>query len=264
MKISIITINYNNADGLRRTIASVVAQTYPEIEYIVIDGGSKDGSREEIKKHEEKIAYWISEPDSGIYNAMNKGIRQASGDYCIFMNSGDVFFSPTVLLEASAYLKSGKDIYNGNSVYLKDGKRITWYRKGNTDNSLSFFYGSSICHPATFIRTGLLKEIEYDESLRIVSDWKFWLQACLRHSSYEAIDVNVCCFELGGISNSNKKLHEEERQKVLEDLLSREEITKYETNQKKNRLWKFIKGGFVYRFWLYYARLFLRNRIVQW
>ena len=252
MKISIITINYNNADGLRRTIASVVAQTYLEKEYIIIDGYSTDGSQDEIKKHEEKIAYWISEPDSGIYNAMNKGIRQATGDYCIFMNSGDVFFSPTVLLEASAYLKSGKDIYNGNSVYLKN-RRISWYRKGNRDNSIPFFYRTSICHQASFIKTSLLKDIEYDESLKIASDWKFWLVACRRHSSFEAIDVNVCCFEVGGIS-SNKDIVTRERKRVLDELLSPEEIALYEADNRKNKLLKYIKSGFIYRFWLYYAR----------
>ena len=90
-KISVITINYNNKSGLEKTIQSVISQTYFELEYIIIDGGSSDGSIDVIKKYENKIDYWISEQDKGIYNAMNKGIAQAHGEYCNFMNSGDCF-----------------------------------------------------------------------------------------------------------------------------------------------------------------------------
>ncbi len=89
MKLSIITINKNNAYGLRKTIQSVINQTYSNIEYIIIDGASTDGSIDVIKKFEDKIDWWASEPDTGIYNAMNKGIKIATGDYCQFLNSGD-------------------------------------------------------------------------------------------------------------------------------------------------------------------------------
>ncbi|MDR2910496.1 MAG: glycosyltransferase [Bacteroidales bacterium] len=89
MKLSIITINLNNVAGLQKTIESVVKQTFTDYEYIVIDGGSTDGSADIIKQHANKITYWVSEPDKGIYNAMNKGIRVAKGEYCLFLNSGD-------------------------------------------------------------------------------------------------------------------------------------------------------------------------------
>ena len=89
MKLSVITINFNNRDGLRKTIESVVNQTYNDFEYIIIDGGSTDGSVDVIKEYADRIDYWVSEPDKGIYNAMNKGIDVAKGEYCIFMNSGD-------------------------------------------------------------------------------------------------------------------------------------------------------------------------------
>ena len=93
MKLSIITINYNNLAGLQRTIDSVVCQTWHDYEWIIIDGGSSDGSKELIEQYQEYITYWCSEPDKGIYNAMNKGIDHAHGDYLIFMNSGDAFAS---------------------------------------------------------------------------------------------------------------------------------------------------------------------------
>ena len=91
MRYSIITINYNNEEGLRHTIESIVCQTYTDFEFIIIDGGSTDGSVDVIKEYAEHIAYWVSEKDNGRYNAMNKGVCQAKGDYCIFMNSGDCF-----------------------------------------------------------------------------------------------------------------------------------------------------------------------------
>ena len=92
-KLSIITINYNNLEGLKRTVESVINQTSKEFEYIVIDGGSNDGSGAYIESKSEHIDYWVSEPDKGIYNAMNKGIAKASGEYLLFLNSGDHLFS---------------------------------------------------------------------------------------------------------------------------------------------------------------------------
>ena len=97
MKYSIITVNYNNKEGLRKTIESVVRQTYRDFEFIVIDGGSTDGSTDILKEYDEQINYWVSEKDSGIYNAMNKGIKKSIGDYLIFMNSGDCFYQNDVL-----------------------------------------------------------------------------------------------------------------------------------------------------------------------
>ena len=91
MKYSIITINYNHIEGLKRTIDSVISQTSSNYEYIIIDGGSTDGSVNIIKEYKEHLVYWISEKDNGVYHAMNKGVAQAQGDYCIFMNSGDCF-----------------------------------------------------------------------------------------------------------------------------------------------------------------------------
>ena len=97
MKYSIITVNYNNKEGLRKTIESVISQTFRDFEYIVIDGGSSDGSAELLKEYSDKITYWVSEPDKGIYNGMNKGIAKATGDYLNFMNSGDCFYDQQVL-----------------------------------------------------------------------------------------------------------------------------------------------------------------------
>ena len=103
MKFSIITVNFNNKEGLHNTIKSVINQTFRDFEYIVIDGGSTDGSIDILKKYDKYINYWISEKDSGIYNAMNKGISKANGEYLNFMNSGDCFYALDVLEKVSKY-----------------------------------------------------------------------------------------------------------------------------------------------------------------
>ena len=120
-KISVITINYNNCKGLQRTLRSVLSQTYPILEYIVIDGGSTDGSVEEIRKLESNIDYWVSESDKGIYHAMNKGIRKATGDYCLFLNSGDSLHDVNTLSEFSACLMPNDDLLMGRIVCIPSG-----------------------------------------------------------------------------------------------------------------------------------------------
>lgn len=116
MKLSIITINYNNRDGLQHTIESVINQTSHEFEYIIIDGGSTDGSVDIIKQYTNQIDYWVSEPDRGIYHAMNKGIDIAKGEYCIFMNSGDLFHNTSSIKDSINHL-DGTDIVNGNTFF---------------------------------------------------------------------------------------------------------------------------------------------------
>lgn len=114
-KISIITISYNNLEGLKRTVHSVLSQSYKDYEYIVVDGGSNDGSKEYLEANSAHITRWVSEPDKGIYNAMNKGIAMATGKYCIFMNSGDHFFSATTLEDAAPQL-DGTDYCVGRTI----------------------------------------------------------------------------------------------------------------------------------------------------
>lgn len=261
MKISIITVNYNDAVGLEKTIRSVVSQSYQDKEYIVIDGNSSDGSVEIICKYSNYISKWVSEPDSGIYNAMNKGIRMATGDYCIMMNAGDVFFSSKVLSEVSRVINGGKDVYNGNAFYVNGKGAIDWYRKGHKDVSLRHFYRSSICHQATFIKTSLLKNYLYDETLRMVSDWKFWIQAiCLGGASYQAMDIDICCFNTEGVTTTQSELGRREREQVLEELLPPETLDKC---RKTSSLGKFeyLRKGLKRRFWLYYARIFKTNQV---
>ena len=139
MTLSIITINYNNCDGLKRTIDSVVSQTFTDYEWIVIDGGSNDGSFELIEKYQKHFTYWVSEPDSGIYQAMNKGIAHANGDWYIFLNSGDWLFNNEVL---SMVFSSNHDanILYGDVMYHWPDKRGLELEKKPETLSLYYFY----------------------------------------------------------------------------------------------------------------------------
>jgi glycosyltransferase involved in cell wall biosynthesis len=217
MLFSIITINYNNSEGLRQTIDSVVSQTYHEYEYIIIDGGSTDGSVNIIKSFSDHIDYWVSEKDRGIYHAMNKGVAQAHGDYCIFMNSGDLFYNNSVLklVEES---KIRDDIVVGKVVINSKDKLIS---PPPTSGELTLYhlYSGAIPHQGTFIKTELLRKYPYDENLKISSDWKFFVQVLIiDNRSIHYIDSYVARYDTDGISASNPVLMRKEKDDVLADL----------------------------------------------
>lgn len=212
MIISVITINYNNCNGLRKTIESVVNQTYQDFEYIIIDGGSIDGSVDVIEEYSNKIGYWVSEPDKGIYNAMNKGIDVANGDYCIFMNSGDAFCD-TRTIESVVALGLNADIICGNTI-------MPHRHEPPKDITFSSLYSGSLCHQCAFIRTKLMKKHKYDEKYRIVSDRKFFVQALiLDNCSYKSVDVDIVEYDTNGISANNRALSDYEYSCVLEELI---------------------------------------------
>lgn len=216
MSYSVITINYNNKEGLRRTIKSVIAQTSSNYEFIVIDGGSTDGSLDVITEYTKYLSYWVSERDNGIYHAMNKGIVQAHGDYCIFMNSGDCFYEDTVL-ETIERSNLFEDIIIGKVYVEKQGVIISPFPKGE----LTFYhlYSGSIPHQGSFIRTDLLKKYPYDEALKISSDWKFFVQTMiLDNCSVRFVDRYVAIYDLGGLSTNNPNLMRQEKENVLLNL----------------------------------------------
>lgn len=220
MKLSIITINRNNAAGLRKTIESVVQQTVSNVEYIVIDGNSTDNSVDVIREFERSITYWISEPDRGIYHAMNKGIRQATGDYCQFLNSGDYLLTPNVTERMLHDMPSCSIMY-GNEIRDINGKRVVKKSYAGRTITLLDLYRSTIFHATAYIKRSLFEQYGlYDESLKIVSDWKFYLITVGLHNEPVAYrDVDTVWFDTGGISSTQTKLDQQERQQVLRELL---------------------------------------------
>lgn len=212
--ISIITINYNNGEGLGRTLHSVVNQTWKEFEYIVIDGGSTDGSKEIIEEYSKDIDYWISEPDMGIYNAMNKGILASKGNYLLFINSGDELFDLNVLDKNIEYIHTEDLIYFDIYLIFSDKEKYHYYPE-----SINFrtFIEGSIGHPTTFIKRDLFKRIGYyDETLHIVADWKFFLEAIVKFNcSRKKVNAVFSKFYMDGISSINEGQVDKERRRVL-------------------------------------------------
>jgi glycosyltransferase involved in cell wall biosynthesis len=216
-KFSIITVNYNDKQGLQKTIESVIIQDFKDYEFIIIDGDSTDGSREVIKKHGNAITKFISEPDKGIYNAMNKGIKMATGSYLLFLNSGDAFIDSKVLHNFSREMDGNADLYYGDILFQERTKD----RKISSPNKLSFdfFFTTNLPHQASFIRRELFDEIfYYNEEFKIVSDWEFLIYAvCRANISYKHIPILVSLYDGTGISSdpNNYKMMYEERDIVI-------------------------------------------------
>ncbi|MBO4536592.1 MAG: glycosyltransferase [Bacteroidales bacterium] len=232
MKLSIITINWNNRDGLKMTIDNVLGQTARnDFEYIVVDGGADDGSQEMLEKeYDGRIDKWVSQPIKPIYQKMNMGVQLASGDYCLFLNSGDRFHGNDAIEVALTQLHS-EDLIIGKMIFEATGLLM----QATNPISLLFLFENSIPHNAAFIKRELLIQFPYDERLRIVSDWKFFVQALiLNNASYRLIDNIISEFDCGGISSKNRDLCEKERRLVLKELFPDRVLLDY---------YKFLNGS---------------------
>lgn len=223
MKLSIITVNYNNAEGLRKTLASVAEQTYRDIEHIIIDAASTDGSIDVIKEYASASIHpviWSSEKDKGIYDGMNKGIRKATGVYCQFLNSGDTLAAVDVTERMMAAMENGIDILYGDM--LKIGLKKPFVDKGtDTDVTLKMFYSGCLNHSPAYIKRTLFDEYGYyDETLKICSDWKFYMQSIvLGKATTKHVDIVVTHFDMNGISETRKDILNEERNRLLKELV---------------------------------------------
>ena len=302
MKLSIITINYNNAEGLRKTLASVAAQTYPNIEHIIVDGNSTDGSVEVIREYESTLtsslspfAYrlkWLSEPDKGIYNAMNKGIEIALGkrvvnddhtssplasslsplaskEYIQILNSGDILAAPDVtermvvaLQQCNSTANTVSDLLQAErAIYSENSERSTASKTSDLQNWVPILYGNmikehpngkrvkdtclgdsktkgrefviretewtmydfikgTINHDPTYIHRSLYEKYGlYDDALKIVSDWKWFVQSVvLGGEKVFYIPIDVTIFDMTGISETNLKAREDERRREMEKM----------------------------------------------
>lgn len=209
MLLSIITINYNNAQGLKETLESVKKQTAKNYEQIIIDGGSTDNSVEIIKQnledqeYKKHITYWCSEPDKGIYDAMNKGITKANGDYCLFLNSGDYFYETTSLQKVFEKQFNQDIVYCDVCLITKQGKKI---RKYPEVVDFLFFVRHSINHQSILINTKLQKSMPYSMEYKICADQDFLMKAILDDKrSYKHINIVMCiCDSISGLSSINK------------------------------------------------------------
>lgn len=215
MKLSIITVNLNNAIGLKKTIESVIKQNFSDYEYIVIDGASTDGSVYVINQFKDKINYWISEPDKGIYNAQNKGIEKAIGEYCLFLNSGDLLLDANVLINVFQN-DADEDLLYGEGIFEKNDSEISYKYPDENNISFRFLMNTSLCHPSIFFKRKLFEIYGYyNENLMFAADWEFYLLAIFKYNiSIRKINIPISKFDLNGFSsdlkNREKMFHERE------------------------------------------------------
>ncbi|MCR5036393.1 MAG: glycosyltransferase [Bacteroidales bacterium] len=266
MKLSIITINRNNASGLEKTMLSVASQTFKEFEYIVVDGASTDDSVEVIKRLAPQFGErlkWISEPDNGIYNGMNKGIRMASGEYIQILNSGDILAASDVTERMIAALEHQenevgilygnmiRDYGNGRLVRDKRKSKSQEPRTESVEWTMYDFIKGTVNHDPTYIHRSLYEKYGlYDESLKITSDWKWFVNAVVFGGEklyYVPIDVTI--FDTTGISETNLDAREKERRVELEKMLPAAILKDYDNYHfpieqykrlKKHHLWKLV------------------------
>lgn len=238
MRLSIITINYNNADGLRKTLASVASQTYCDIEHIIVDAASTDSSVDVIREYEEQLhlthstihLQWNSEKDKGIYDGMNKGIMRASGEYIQILNSGDILHDEQVVEMMFKALEENNypEILYGNMLKSYDGKTIinrdTCGNGMYTPESFLYFYKGTLNHDCAYIRRDLFDKYGlYNEDMKICSDWEWYVRAIVLGEEkpiYTNIDVTI--FDMNGVSESygkNAELIKKERREYLEKIL---------------------------------------------
>ena len=233
MKLSIITINYNNKAGLQKTIDSVICQTWKDYEWIIIDGGSTDGSKELIEQYQQHFAYWCSEPDKGVYNAMNKGVEHAHGMYVSFMNSGDIFHDGDVLADVFSKALHG-DILIGQVRCMGTDLIVNQFTMNTCDIGWQRI-NEGFCHQGTFSKLALLKAYPFDENLKIASDWKFWCQTIIfENKSIQNLGIIVADYDMNGMSSDeeNDELHRKERELIIKSLfppIILKELSDYET-----------------------------------
>ena len=219
-KISIVTINYNNSIGLKKTIESVISQSYDDFDFVVIDGGSEDDSKEIIKHYQNKINYWVSEKDKGIYHAMNKGIRACLGDFVLFLNSGDFLYDNNVIANVIKNLTEADEIVYGDVLLRNEKKNWEVIQKHPEKLNFSYFYKRTICQQACVIKRSLFDTIFfYNEDYKISSDWEFFIYAIyIQHVSTRKINTVISIYDTTGISGNSsfKQIAAAERKKTLE------------------------------------------------
>ena len=197
--ITVVTVVYNGEQFLEETILSVINQTYDNVEYIIIDGGSTDGTLEIIKKYEHAIDYWVSEKDQGIYDAMNKGIHLATGDWINFMNGGDAFFATTSITEVFSSIDLARvDIFYGNHQVIYPSGRKRFAKAGLVKN---LWKGSQFCHQASFVKATYHKAHKFNLCTKIVADFEFFYKSWKSNAVFQFTDVTVARFEAGGVSD---------------------------------------------------------------
>ncbi len=213
--LSVITVVFNAVELIEETIKSIIGQTYPNIEYIIIDGLSTDGTLDLIKKYQKNISFWISEKDAGIYDAMNKGLRSCHGDYILFINAGDKLKNPTTIQKIFVD-SSDSDIYYGEVELINKQNEIVGMRRLKPPRKLnwkSFQWGMVVSHQAFIVKKTLVEY--FDLKYRIASDIDWCIKCMYKANTLTYVDLTISQFLLGGKSRQNTLLAWVERFKIM-------------------------------------------------
>lgn len=247
MKLSVITINYNNLAGLRKTVTSVIGQNCSDFEYIIIDGGSDDGSKEFMIANQQHFAYWISEKDEGIYHAMNKGIVKAKGCYLLFLNSGDYLFQSNTLKKVLPELDGTELVYGNMKIAVHAALKSGYMPRHITTEHM---IKDTLWHPVTFVlRSLFLNYGMYSTNYKICGDYDFFLKVLVKEKvRAKHINQFISVFSMDGLSSdsSNSALIAEERLAIQKAYLSEKELTEYKSAKPKEN-------------WLQRIRMFLNK-----
>lgn len=212
MKISVVTINFNDLQGLKKTVNSVFEQTYPDIQYILIDGNSTDGSKQYLQSLKNKFDYFISEKDKGIYDAMNKGIVQIKGSYVLFLNSGDTFYNTSVLNEFVKHNPLEDIVYGDAMLHYRDKEPVRKYMPDNLEGTTIFT--KTVTHQAMFYKASVFRNKKYDLRYSLIADWVLYNTiVLLNNGTYRRINIVIVNYDMTGLSSAeeNKELIKKER-----------------------------------------------------
>ncbi len=252
-KLSIITVNLNNRDGLEATIKSVASQTTHDFEFIVIDGGSMDRSLAVIDSHQGVISHWLSEKDTGVYQAMNKGIAMAKGEYLLFLNSGDYLYSNDTLSNVFS-VEHKEDFLCGRSAISQYGA-VVHITEPPEVHTFATYYHATISHQATFIKREMFRDYGlYREDFKYNSDWEFWIRTIiLQGCSTKKIDEIICYYNLDGMSSTNNHsaAYLQEIKVVLEQPILTQFVPDYE-------LWRNERKAMAPFYWLRSKKLLFK------
>ncbi|WP_432748534.1 glycosyltransferase family 2 protein [Pectinatus frisingensis] len=238
MKISIITVSYNAVKTIEQTIQSVLKQTYDNIEYIIIDGGSTDGTVDVIKKYEDKIAHWVSEPDDGIYDAMNKGIDAASGDYVYFLNDGDHFYNKNTIQMFFGKLRdTGLYIFCGRIIQT-DYNLLLMRRYGCKLSCSQILEGYMPPHQGMFIPVSLAKKYKFDTTYKIAADFDLLTRLLANKIKIKFFEDIIAFHEENGISGAicNQEQLYKEYKNILFKLGNKTAIKQFLSRYKRNKI----------------------------
>lgn len=208
--VTVVTVTFNAAQLIERTLLSVERQQYAPLETIVVDGGSTDGTLDIVRRHEGHITKWVSEPDGGIFDAMNKGVRMASGEWVIFLNAGDTFAAADVLARVFAVRRNAGILYGD---VVKDGvvkKAPAHYR---------LYHRMLFCHQSALTRRQLLQDCPFDVRHRMSADLKFFLMQWQRHSRFEYVGMPIADFDTTGVSNARRSVGLHDNMRVMSEVV---------------------------------------------